>query len=207
MLKILGKASSINVRKVLWTCAELNLPFEREDWGTGFRSTQTPAFLCLNPNGLVPVLRDGDFVLWESNSIIRYLASRYEGAYLYPADPVIRASIDQWIDWQAADLNRSWSYAFMSLVRQSPSHQDAEETAASIDHWTRHMRILDGRLQSTGAYVAGPRFSLADIPIALSVNRWFGTPFEHPHFPAVSRYFDRLSDRPGFLDYCKNGLP
>jgi glutathione S-transferase len=155
----------------------------------------------------VPVLRDGDFVLWESNSIIRYLASRYEGAYLYPADPVIRASIDQWIDWQAADLNRSWSYAFMSLVRQSPSHQDAEETAASIDHWTRHMGILDGRLQSTGAYVAGPRFSLADIPIALSVNRWFGTPFEHPHFPAVSKYFDRLSDRPGFLDYCKNGLP
>src|SRR5271154_7612718 len=72
MLKILGKASSINVRKVLWTCAELNLPFEREDWGTGFRSTETPEFLSLNPNGMVPVLKDGDFVLWESNSIIRY---------------------------------------------------------------------------------------------------------------------------------------
>jgi glutathione S-transferase len=82
MLKIFGKASSINVRKVLWTCAELNLPFEREDWGTGFQPTDTPEFLSLNPNGMFPVLKDGDFVLWESNSIIRYLAARYSGEHL-----------------------------------------------------------------------------------------------------------------------------
>lgn len=207
MLKVLGKASSINVRKVLWTCAELNLPFEREDWGSGFKSTQTPAFLSLNPNGLVPVLRDGDFVLWESNSIIRYLASRYNGSHLYPTDPILRAGIDQWMDWQATELNRSWSYAFLNLVRHSEAHQAADETARSIDSWTRHMRILNDRLTATGAYVAGARFSLADIPIALSVNRWFGTPFDHPHFPAISRYFDRLNDRSAFLDYCKNGLP
>jgi len=121
MLKILGKASSINVRKVLWACAELHLPFEREDWGTGFRPADTPEFLSLNPNGLVPVIKDGDFVLWESNSIIRYLASRYGGQALYPADPVVRAPIDQWMDWQATDLNRSWSYAFLGLVRKSPA--------------------------------------------------------------------------------------
>lgn len=207
MLKILGKASSINVRKVLWTCAELNLQFEQENWGTGFRSTQTPEFLLLNPNGLVPVLRDGDVVLWESNSIIRYLASRYDGAHLYPADPVSRAPVDQWMDWQATELNRSWSYAFLSLVRQSAAHQVADEIARSITSWTRHMSILNERLLATGAFIAGERFSLADIPVGLSVNRWFGTPFEHPHFPAVSEYFDRLSDRPGFGTYCRNGLP
>ncbi|NRO99256.1 glutathione S-transferase [Paraburkholderia sp. NMBU_R16] len=207
MLKILGKASSINVRKVLWTCAELNLPFEGEDWGTGFKSTQAPEFLALNPHGLVPVVKDGDFVLWESNSIIRYLASRYGGEHLYPADPIRRARVDQWIDWQATDLNRSWSYAFLALVRRSPAHQAADDTARSIDSWTRHMRILDGQLLATGAFIAGREFSLADIPVGLSVNRWFGTPFEHPHLSAVSDYFARLSDRPAFATHCANGLP
>ncbi|MEM5399996.1 glutathione S-transferase [Paraburkholderia unamae] len=207
MLNILGKASSINVRKVLWTCVELNLPFEREDWGSGFRSTHTPEFLALNPNALVPVIRDGDFVLWESNTIIRYLASRYGGAQLYPADAFERARVDQWMDWQATDLNRSWSYAFLALVRASPAHQAPGEIALSIENWTRHMRILDARLQATGAFVAGAQFSLADIPVGLSVNRWFGTPFEHPHLPAVSAYFERLAERPGFAVHCANGTP
>ncbi|AUT65701.1 glutathione S-transferase family protein [Paraburkholderia terrae] len=207
MLKILGKASSINVRKVLWTCAELNLQFEREDWGTGFQSTHTPEFLSLNPNGLVPVIKDADLVLWESNTIIRYLASRYGGAHLYPADPLMRAPVDQWMDWQATDLNRSWSYAFLALVRQSAAHQAEKEVATSIASWTAHMRILNGQLLATGAFVAGTQFSLADIPVGLSVNRWFRTPFEHAQFPAVSEYFERLSDRPGFGAYCANGLP
>ena len=127
MLKILGKASSINVRKVLWACAELRIPFEREDWGTGFRETDTSEFLSLNPNGLVPVIKDGDFVLWESNSIIRYLASRYGGEALYPTEPTKRARVDQWMDWQATDLNRSWSYAFLGLVRKSPAHGFLEQ--------------------------------------------------------------------------------
>lgn len=207
MLKILGKASSINVRKVLWVCAELQLPFEQEDWGTGFRSTNTPEFLALNPNGLVPVIRDGDFVLWESNSIIRYLASRYGGQYLYPSDALARARIDQWMDWQSTDLNRSWSYAFLGLVRRSASHQEPDHITESIRNWTKHMHILNSQIEMTDAFVAGTDFSLADVAIGLSVNRWFGTPFEHPHFPAVSRYFERLAGCRGFASYCKNGLP
>jgi glutathione S-transferase len=208
MLKILGKASSINVRKVLWVCAELQILFEREDWGTGFRKTDTPEFLSLNPNGLVPVIKDGDFVLWESNSIIRYLVSRYGGEALYPTDPTKRARIDQWMDWQATDLNRSWSYAFLGLVRKSPAHQARDEIATSLTSWAQHMRILDSQLDATGAFVAGKQFSLADVPIGLSVNRWFSTPVEHhPCLPAVSDYFHRLADRPGFAAYCKNGTP
>jgi len=207
MLKILGKASSINVRKVLWVCAELQIPFVREDWGTGFRQTDTPEFLSLNPNGLVPVIKDGDFVLWESNSIIRYLVSRYGGEVLYPTTPTKRARIDQWMDWQATDLNRSWSYAFLGLVRKSPAHQSLDDIATSLTSWGQHMRILDSQLHATGAFVAGEQFSLADVPIGLSVNRWFSTPFEYPRFPAVFDYFDRLADRSGFAAYCKNGMP
>jgi glutathione S-transferase len=207
MIKILGKATSINVRKVLWVCTELQLPFEQENWGEGFRPTNTPEFLSLNPNGLVPVIRDGDFVLWESHSIIRYLASRYGGDKLYPTDPLARARVDQWMDWQATDLNRSWSYAFLGLVRKSPSHQDRSAIDQSCGHWARYMGVLNGQLEATGAFVAGENFSLADISVGLSINRWFSTPFEHPHFPAISAYFDRLAERPGFAIHCRNGIP
>ncbi|MEG0556863.1 MAG: glutathione S-transferase [Comamonas sp.] len=207
MLRILGKASSINVRKVLWACAEMEIAFEREDWGSGFRSTHTAEFLALNPNAMVPVIQDGDFVLWESNSILRYLANCYHGAGLYPAEAKARARVDQWMDWQASDLNRSWSYAFMSLVRQSPEHQDGRALANACRDWTRHMEVLSRQLDSTGAYIGGDVFSLADIPIGLSVNRWFETPLVHADFPALSDYYERLSLRPGYRLYGRNGTP
>lgn len=207
MLRIMGRASSINVRKVLWACAEMEIPFEREDWGAGFKSTRTPEFLVLNPNAMVPVIQDGDFILWESNSIIRYLAARSNASSLYPHEARARARVDQWIDWQASDLNKSWSYAFMSLVRHSPEHQDSQALAAACKDWSRHMEILNRQLESTGAYVAGHEFSLADIPVGLSVNRWFETPLAHPDFPAVSDYYERLSHRPGYLLHGRNGTP
>jgi glutathione S-transferase len=207
MLRILGRASSINVRKVLWACAEFNIAFEREEWGSGFQPTDAPEFLALNPNAMVPVIQDGDFTLWESNSIIRYLANRYGDAACYPSEAQARARIDQWIDWQAADLNRAWSYPFMALVRNSPAHQDAQALAAGCAQWAHFMGILDRQLAATGAFVAGERFTLADIPIGLSVQRWFATPLEHPHLPAVSAYYERLSQRPGYLAHGRNGLP
>jgi glutathione S-transferase len=207
MLRILGKASSINVRKVLWTCAELQIPFTREDWGSGFKSTNDAQFLALNPCAMVPVIQDGNFTLWESNSIIRYLVSRYDGSQLYPLESVARARVDQWIDWQASELNRSWSYAFMSLVRQSPEHQDSTALAVGIEQWSKNMAILDRQLDKTGAYVSGEQFSLADIPIGLSVNRWFETPLAHPDFAAVQAYYERLSLRPGYALHGRNGTP
>lgn len=207
MLRILGKASSINVRKVLWTCAELDIPFEREDWGSGFKSPNTPEFLALNPCAMVPVIQDGDFILWESNTIIRYLATRYGGAHLYPAEPIARARVDQWIDWQASELNRSWSYPLMALVRKSPDYQDRDALATGCRDWTRNMQILDRQLEKTGAYVSGEQFSLADIPIGLSVNRWFETPLDHGNLAAVRAYYDRLNQRDGYRLYGRNGTP
>lgn len=207
MLRILGRASSINVRKVLWTCVELDLPLVREDWGAGFRSTASAEFLALNPNAMVPVIVDGDFVLWESNAICTYLAGQYPRNELLPSAPRDRARVEQWMGWQATELNNAWRYVFMARVRNSPSHTDETAIALSEAQWNRCMAILDRQLQDTGAYVAGERFSLADIVLGLSVNRWFLTPMQRPELPAVAAYYERLSERPGFLWHGRNGEP
>ncbi|MEJ4047313.1 glutathione S-transferase family protein [Erwinia sp. SLM-02] len=207
MLKILGRASSINVRKVLWLCDELGIPFEREEWGEGFQSPKESAFKALNPNALIPVIQDDDFILWESNTIIRYLANAYGGEWLYPQDPQSRARVDQWIDWQATELNTAWRYAFMSLVRHSPAHQEPTLLAAACKGWEYTMGILNQQLDKTGAYVSGDTFSLADIPVGLSVNRWYETPLEHAEFPAVRAYYERLTAREGYAAWGRNGTP
>jgi glutathione S-transferase len=199
MLRVLGKTSSINVRKVLWTCAEVGRDYVREDWGSGFRATSEPEFLALNPNGLVPVIQDGDVVLWESNTICRYLAASAARHDLLPASPAARARVEQWMDWQATDLNSAWRYAFVALVRKLPGYTDAGLIAGSTREWNRHMALLDKQLDMTGAYVTGPELTLADIVLGLSVHRWLATPIERPALPAVEAYYARLGARPGFL--------
>jgi glutathione S-transferase len=207
MLQVLGRRSSINVRKVLWTCDELGLAHTRADWGLGFQSTQAPEFLALNPNALVPVINDDGFVLWESNTICRYLAGRQGRSDLLPADPRARARVEQWMDWQAGELNNAWRYAFMALSRKSPAHTDAAAIAASGHNWNRHMQILDAQLDKTGAYVAGPAFTLADIGLGLSVHRWSMTPIERPALPAVAAYVERLGQFAGFVQHASRETP
>ena len=207
MLKILGKAASLNVRKVLWTCSELDIPFEREDWGAGFQSPSQAAFLALNPNALIPVIVDGDFVLWESNAICRYLCANSPEQHLLPATPRARALVEQWMDWQATELNNAWRYAFMGLVRGSPAHSDPAQIAASCAAWHHHIGILERQLTITGAYVTGAQFSLADVALGLCVNRWLLTPMERPHYPAVLAYMERLAERSGFRTFGANGEP
>jgi glutathione S-transferase len=205
VLKILGRASSINVRKVLWTCAEIGVPFEREDWGIGFQPTSNAAFTALNPNALVPVVRDGDFVLWESNTICRWLAAEHGRDDLLPSAPRERALVERWMDWQATELNGAWRYAFYALVRNSAQHQDAAEIQTSVQQWNRTMGLLDAQLQSTGAYAAGPNFTLADVVLGVSTHRWLATPIERPALPHVAAYHQRLSERPGFQQHVPGG--
>lgn len=207
MLKILGKDSSINVRKVLWTCVEIGISFEHENWGTGFKSTHIPEFLALNPNALVPVIQDGDFVLWESNTICRYLCTLHQRTDLLPGEPKKRAEVEKWMDWQATELNNAWRYAFMALVRQSAEHNNADQLATSINNWNRHIGILDQQLQASGSFVTGNQFSLADVVLGLSVHRWFSTPMQRPEYPAVSAYYQKLSERSGFMQHGRNGVP
>ena len=198
MLRLLGRASSINVRKVRWTCAEIGRPFEREDWGIGFRPTSDPAFLALNPNAQVPVIVDGEFVLWESNTICRWLAAEARRTDLLPAAPRERASVERWMDWQLGDLNNAWRYAFMGLVRGSPKHQDPQAIAASAAEWNRLMALLDVQLLRTQACVAGDHFTLADIVLGLSTQRWLATPIERPALPSLQAWFERVAARSAF---------
>lgn len=205
MLKILGRASSINVRKVLWTCAEIGLPFEREDWGIGFKPTSDAAFTALNPNALVPVVQQGDFVLWESNTICRWLASEHVREDLLPSTPRERALVERWMDWQATELNSAWRYAFYALVRKSARHQDSAQIEASVQQWNRAMSLLDVQLHCTGAFVAGQHFTLADVVLGVSTHRWLATPIQRPALPHVAAYHRRLSERPGFQTHVPSG--
>lgn len=207
MLHLLGRAPSINVRKVLWTCHELGLAPQHTEWGLGPLALDTPDFLRLNPNAQVPVLVDGDFVLWESNSICRYLAAAYGQGRLLPAAPQARALVEQWMDWQATDLNGSWRYAFMALVRRSPRFADAQAVAESTAQWNRLMAVLDAQLAATGAWVAGTEFSLADVVLGLSTHRWRATLFDKPALPAVERFEAALRQREGFRRFGDNGQP
>lgn len=207
MLKILGKSSSINVRKVLWLCTEPGIDYRQEQWGAGFRDTREPSFLALNPNALVPVIVDGPLVLWESNTICRYLAAREGRGDLLSADAAARAGVEQWMDWQAGELNNAWRYAFMALVRKSAVHTDAAAVAASMADWNRLMTIFDAQLARTGAYAAGSGFTLADVALGLATHRWATMPMRRPPLPNVAAYYERLGQRPGFLQHGRNGLP
>ncbi|HWW25507.1 MAG TPA: glutathione S-transferase [Caulobacter sp.] len=207
MLKILGRTSSLNVRKVLWTCDELGLAYEREDWGAGFASTRSPEFLALNPNGLVPVLIDEQGALYESNTICRYLAARYGHGHLLPVEARPRAVVEQWMDWQATGLNPTWGYAFLALGRPTPGYDDPDKIAASIEAWNRAMAILDQRLAETGAHAAGHDFTLADIVLGVSVHRWMATPMARAKLPAVEAYYARLKARPEFGRWALDEVP
>jgi glutathione S-transferase len=200
-LKIIGKATSINVRKVLWLCAEIGLQYVHEEG-------KQADIRALNPNMMVPIIRDGDHVMWESNAILRYIAQTRGNTDLLPANARDRAKVEQWMDWQATELNNSWRYAFSALVRKSPAHTDAAAIATGVSRWNKHMQILEEQLNKTGAYGALARFTLADIVLGLSTNRWFMTPIpERPAFPAVEAYYKRLSERPSFMQHGRNGIP
>ncbi|WP_289298498.1 glutathione S-transferase N-terminal domain-containing protein [uncultured Reyranella sp.] len=198
MLRIIGKASSINVRKVLWACDEIGIAYVRTDDGPEMRQ---------NPNGLVPVIADGDFVLWESNTILRYLAHKWAARALLPEEPQRRAEVERWIDWQATEFNTAWRYAFSAIVRRNPAFHDTAQIEASRREWNRMAGIVETQLEATGGYIAGQAFSLADIPIGLSINRWMVTPMDKPSLPHVDAYYERLASRPGFLKHGRNGIP
>jgi glutathione S-transferase len=194
MLRILGRTSSINVRKVLWVCEELGIAHSREDWGSGFRSTREAAFLQLNPRALIPVVIDGETILTESNAICRYLATRYGKGALLPEDPAKRAEIEAWMDWMIADLNASWRYAVQALVRKRPGFDNPAEVQRSTSEWNGLMAVFDAQLETAGEYLCG-EFSLADIVMGLATHRWQQAPIARVTLPRVARYAEGLRRR------------
>jgi glutathione S-transferase len=208
MLRVLGRTSSINVRKVLWTLEEIGASFEHDDrWATPAHPSTAPEFLRLNPNGLVPVIEDENGVLWESNTICRYLAQTHGRADLLPADAAGRARVEMWMDWQATQLNSAWRYAFLALVRKEPGFDDAGQAQRSLGRAAAMMRLLGARLQATQAHLAGPDFTLADVCVGLAVHRCRSIPGAAALPQAVEDYLRQLGERRGFQRYATPETP
>lgn len=194
MVRVLGRVTSINVRKVLWALDELGISYEREDWGLPIRDPHEPAFLALNPNAQVPVFIEADgTALWESNAILVYLAQTR--AALLPRAPRALGLALQWFTWQATELNPPWGYALNALVRKRPGYDDKARIAESIATWTARMDLLEAELAKGNAFIAGDDFTIADIVLGLSIHRWFVVPFDHKPLPHVQAYYERLKQR------------
>ena len=205
MLTIWGRTNSINVQKVLWCCAELGLAYKRIDAGGAHGLTNTPDYLAMNPNALVPTIDDDGFVLWESNVIVRYLAAKHGQGTLLPADLRERAEADRWMDWQVTTLWTALRPLFFGYVRTPPEQRDAAALAAAQRSCEQALAILDRHLKDR-AYVAGERFTMGDIPAGISVYRWYALPLRRSDFPHVKRWYDRLAERPGFQTHVMQPL-
>lgn len=195
MLKIWGRNNSVNVKKALWCLEELGLEYERVDAGLQFGVVDTPEYRKLNPNGLVPTLEEDGFVLWESHSIVRYLAAKHGKGVLWPTDPHAFGVASQWMDW-AFSFQGSVRDAFWNLIRTPPAKRDAQAIEKSRVKSGEMAGILDAALANR-MYVAGA-FSMGEIPIGCEVQRWMRLPMQRPKLPHLEAWFERLCARPAF---------
>ena len=195
MLKIWGRLSSVNVQKVMWAVRELALPHERIEAGGQFGVIDTPEYLRMNPNGQVPVIDDGGFVLWESNAIVRYLSSRYAEGTLWPADPCARADADRWMDWQATEWQGAMGPAFLGLIRTPEDKRDNAAIEKSVRRSNARALILEQALQDR-EFIAGRHLTMGDVALVCSAHRWLGLPIERPDTPALSAWYRRVMMRP-----------
>lgn len=203
MLRIWGRLSSINVRKVVLCTQTLGLAFERIDAGLLHGIVDTPAYRALNPNGQVPLLQVDDFSLWESNVIVRYLCARFGGATgLYPNDLRQRFDAERWMDWQQTTLNRAGGPAFLQWFRTPTERRDASVIAASVNATEPLFQLLDQHL-ARQPFMAGDVLTMADIPIACEVHRWWGLPQPRPAWPHLEHWYGQWLAHPasqGVLD-------
>jgi glutathione S-transferase len=198
-LRIWGRANSVNVQKVLWCLRELDLDHERIDAGMAFGRNNEPEYLAMNPNGRVPTLVDGDFVLWESNSVMRYLVLAYgQGSPLYPQAPKARAGVDRWLDWTLSTLQPVDRPVFWALVRTPIEKRDMVAIQKDADAEAAVWRIADAQL-ATRRFIEGDDFSIADIALGAYARRWFGVEgVTKPKLPHLERWFAGLAGRAGF---------
>lgn len=201
-ITIWGRRSSFNVQKVLWLAEELGLAYEHIPAGGSFGLLETEAFRAMNPHGKVPVLRDGDVVVWESHAILRYLAARYGGPAWWPQAPGARAAADGWMDWAQTSLQPDFLMGvFWGWYRTPAAERDMTAVARSLAHCAGHMRLLDARLAER-PFLLGEALSLADIPAGTALYRYFELEIERPALPHVQAWYERLQARPGY----RNGV-
>ncbi len=199
MLTVYGRATSSNVQLVMWGAAELGLEIDRRDYGHVYGGTDTPEFRAMNPRGLVPVLRDGDLVIWESCAILRYLASRYgDGGAFWPADPVARARVDMWAEFGKNELSQAFTVPiFWSRVRTAAKDRDEAALTAAVARFEGLLDVVDGQLEDR-AYIIGDTLTAADITIGHLLYRWFDIDIPRSARPAVEAYYLRLTERPAY---------
>ena len=207
MIKIWGRNTSSNVQKAMWGVGELGLEHIRIDVGGAFGKNKEPAYLAMNPNGLVPTLEEEDgFLLWESNSIVRYLAGTHDkNNVLEPKDPKQRALASQWMDWQLSVVAPAIFACFWGLIRTPAEKRDMAAIKTSQDKTTDCMVIVDKQLAKT-AYLAGPNFSYGDIPVGVMCYRYRQLVPGRPATPNLERWFGEISKRPAFTEHC-GGIP
>lgn len=200
MLRIYGRRNSINVQKVLWCCGELNVQYERIDAGMEFGVNNTPEYLEKNPNGLVPLLEDGDWVLWESHAIVRYLSGVYGLGTLWPGTPRAFADVDKWMDWYHSTIYNDLRIVFWQLIRTPAEKRNMAEVDAARVRLARSLAIFDGQL--TGKkFVGGNTFTMGDIPLGVAVYRWMGLPMERPPMKNIETWYRRLMERPAYQQH------
>ena len=205
MLKIWGRTNSINVQKVLWCCAELKLPFDRTDAGGKFGVNTTPEYLAMNPNGLVPTIQDGGFILWESHAIVRYLSRKHGLGSLCPKDEKAAADADRWMEWYSTTLWNNLRPIFWNLVRVEPDKRDMKLVESSRSAMAGNLKMVEAALASR-PFLAGEAFTMGDIPMGVALHRWFLLPIERPDYPKLAAYYERLKQRAGFAEHCSAPL-
>ncbi len=194
-IKVLGRPNSVNVQKVMWCAAELNLDVERIDIGGQFGGNNEPEYLAKNPNGRVPTLLDGDFVLWESNAIVRYLCDQYgTGSPWFPETAEKRGHANQWMDWYLTTLHPPMTTLFWQLIRTKPEDRDTVAIETAVKTGASFWEMLDRHLEDRD-YILGGQPSMADIPLGCSAYRWHSMDFERPDLSALKAWWQRLADR------------
>jgi glutathione S-transferase len=202
MLKIWGRTTSSNVQKVLWCCGELGLEYERVDLGGPFGGNQDPEYLAMNPNGLVPTIKDGDLVMWESNTICRYLCSTYDGGRLYPTAPVARTHVERWMDWQLSSIGPPMGALLFGLIRTKPEQRDHAVIEAARRKALAAWMIVEDALEGR-RFLAGPEMTLAEITLGTLVYRWHAFSIERPLLKNLKAWYERMRERPPFKQYIE----
>jgi len=198
MLKVWGRTTSINVQKVLWCLAETSTPYERIDAGLAFGLNTEDWYRRMNPNALVPTIDDDGFVLWESNSIVRYLADRHGQGTLWPTSSQARADADRWMEWHSTCAwGTSLRVAFFNLYRVAPEKRDQKAVDAAIAQAIQYFSLLDAHLADR-RYVIGDTLTMGDVPIGCAAHRFLNMDFPRPPLPSLAAWYARLLERPGY---------
>ena len=200
MLRVLGRKTSINVQKVMWLAEELNLDVKRVDIGGPFGGNDRPEYLEKNPNGLIPTLEDGDFTLWESQAICRYISEKYGHSPWAPESEKDQALAGQWMDWYITKLHPHMTVIFWTLIRTPPEERNMNAVNQAIEQATESWNLLDSQLKKTD-YLLGNSPTLADIPAGCAVTRWYNMDIDRPSLPNLAAWHNRLKDRPAYQNH------